>query len=246
MTTSIKSILKNVGSNIFDIEPIKNTSHIDESVTKDFFIIGIGLDRKCNLLLDSSLKRLGIDTFSLEKNIRNKSKIKAMSHAAKIKYSQMDKTTLMPKKDFYWEQIFETKKKKFNGFIGMSAMNFCVDLINYYQKTHECRVIFMNENTQHWHRPVFDNLYNLENLGLAKDELDYLLYPQIELIRQLTSNYNSDIDATKKRSQNAFEASLMDLKKQIPSHLILNYKPAYGIAPLSQFLGIKRKRVFGW
>jgi len=247
MTTSIKSILKSVGSNIFNIEPVQSVFPTNaEGTVKDYFIIGIGLDRKSNMILENSLKSLGINTFSLEKNTQSKSKIRAMVHAGMIKYSQNDETPLIPKKDFYWDQIFETRKKKFNGFIGISAMNFCIDLLNYYQETHECRVIFMNESTQHWHRPVFDNLYNLENIGLAKDELDYLLYPQIEMIRQLTSNYNKDIEATKKRSQNAFQGFLSDLKNQIPSQLILEYKTTDGLAPLSQFLGIKKKSVFGW
>ncbi len=247
MTTAFKSILRNVGFDIFNIEPTPSTAATASETSKDFFIIGIGLNRTSNYLLQNHLNGLGIKSFMVSKNFHNKSKIKAMAHAGKIKFSENETHLMMPRKDFYWDQIFETRKKKFNGFIGLPAMNFCTDLLDYYKKTHECRVIFLNENVSHWHRPVFENLYSLENLGFAKDDLDYLLYPQIELVRQMTANYKSDIEAAKKQSQNAFENAIANLKNQIPSELIFEYNLSDGIAPLSQFLGIKEKKnVFGW
>lgn len=247
MTTAFKSILKNVGFNIFNIESNSSPTGTVADTSNNYFIIGIGLNRNSNFLLQNHLNGLGINSFMVSKNFQNKSKIKAIAHAGKIKFSKKETHLMMPRKDFYWDQIFETRKNKFNGFIGLPAMNFCIDLLNYYKSTHECRVIFLNENVEHWHRPLFENLYNLENLGLAKDELDYLLYPQIELVRQMTSNYNKDIEATKKRSKNAFEKALTNLKNQIPKEMIFEYNLSDGIAPLRQFLGIKQqKNVFGW
>ena len=247
MTTAFRSILKIVGLNVLDIAPEVNNKDRSEDASKDLFVIGIGLEQKSNLILETHLKALGISSFSLAKNAHDKSKVKALAHAAKIKYSPDEASLLMPQKDFYWDQIFETRQKMYNAILGLSAINFCTDLIQYYSQTHECRVIFINENTQHWHRLVFNNLYNLENIGFAKDELDYLLYPQIEIVRQMTSNYHSDIKGAKKESQNAFDASLRNLKNQIPSEMIFEYNLSDGIKPLSQFLGIKpQRKVFGW
>ncbi len=246
MTAAFQSILKYLGSRGF-----KTTSNHPNSDHKAFidpslFVITIGSNNSETFLeLEDCLSKLGVRSFSLHKSYKNHSKLKAISHAAKIKY-QEDSIPKLPRKNFYWEQIFETKRNVFNGFSGLASMNFAPEVLDFYSNTHNCKIIYLKECSENWHRPIFEKIFQLEQKGMNQEQLNHLFAPQLGLIKNLTSQYHVKGDSARENSQRIYDEHLQNIRADLVNYSSFEFSGKEDFAILSAFLAQKsQKKVFG-
>ena len=245
MATALQSILKYLGLRNFMTSPNHTLSNHKESIDSSLFVITIGINHNAILELESCLSKLGVRSFSLQMHCKEHSKLKALSHAAKIKY-QEDDTPKLPRNNFYWDQIFETKRNAFNGFSGLAAMNFATEVVDFYSNTHNCKIIYLKESTKHWHRPVFENIFQLEKKGINQEQLNHLFSPQFELIKDLTSQFNAKGESAKGNSQNIYDDHLQKVRTDLNKYPSIEFSGKEDFSMLSDFLAQKsQKKLFG-
>lgn len=245
MTTALQSLLKYLSSRGSKNPSNHTLSNQKEFIDTSLFVVTIGTSNNAFIELESCLSKLGVRSFSLQKNYQNHSKLKALSHAAKIKY-QEDSTPKLPRKNFYWEQIFETKRNAFNGLSGLSSMNFASEVLDFYSNTHNCKIIYLKETTEHWHRPVFENIFQLEQKGINQEQLNHLFSPQLKLIKGLTSQYHVKDDSAQENSQRIYDEHFQKVKTDLLNYPSFEFSGKEDFAMLSDFLSQKsQKKVFG-